>query len=230
VNDVVLAPITAAAAGYTHASFAPVGAIGTTSFVLVAHPKVPARDIDELLAYARSNPGRLNVGIPGVGTLQHVALAMLEQQGRLAWTTVPYKGAAPLAADLLGGQIDLAVITLPSAVGSIKEGKLKALGLMSLQRDDVHREIPTINEGREIKGLATDAWIGLFAPAKAPAAVVDRLNAGLQQALNRPEVREGLARLGFRAADAATPATFRQLMERDDRRYRQVTAGLKLER
>jgi tripartite-type tricarboxylate transporter receptor subunit TctC len=230
INDVVLAPITNPGAGYKHDSFVPVGAIGATSFVLVANLKVPAQNIDELLAHVRKNPGRVNVGIPGVGTLQHVAVTLLEQQARLDWTTVPYKGAAPLNADLLGGQIDLAVVTLPSAVPYIKEGKLRSLGLMSLQRDEVHKDLPTINEGQELKGLATDAWIGLFAPARTPAATVDRLNAALQQTLNKPEVREGLAKLGFRTSAAVTPAKFRRLVEQDDVRYRQATAGIRWDR
>lgn len=230
INDVVLAPITNPGAGYKYDSFAPVGGIGATSFVLVANFKVPATNIDELLAYVRKQPGKVNVGIPGVGTLQHVAVAMLEQQAKLDWTTVPYKGAAPLNADLLGGQIDLAVVTLPSAIPHIRDGKLRSLGLMSRQRDDVHKDLPTINEGQELKGLATDAWIGLFAPAKTPTATVDKLNAALQQTLNKPEVKEGLAKLGFRATGAVTPASFRQLVEQDDARYRRATAGIRFDR
>jgi tripartite-type tricarboxylate transporter receptor subunit TctC len=101
---------------------------------------------------------------------------------------------------------------------------------MSLQRDEVHKDLPTINEGQELKGLATDAWIGLFAPARTPAATVDRLNAALQQTLNKPEVREGLAKLGFRTSAAVTPAKFRRLVEQDDVRYRQATAGIRWDR
>lgn len=230
VNDVVLAPITNPGAGYTFDNFTPIGGIGSTAFVMVANPKLPAQNIDELLAYVRKNPGKVNVGIPGVGTLQHVAVAMLEQQANLSWTTVPYKGAAPLNVDLLGGQIDAAVITLPSAVPHIKEGKLRPLGLMSQQRDDVNKDIATINEGREIKGFSTDAWIGLLAPAKVPIAVAQKLNMALLQALAKPEVREGLAKLGFRTGFADTPMQFRQLIERDDVRFRKATLGLKLDR
>ncbi len=230
VNDVVLAPITNTSAGYRWDQLAPIGAIGATPFVLVAHPKVAAQSIDELLAFVRGNPGKVNVGIPGVGTLQHVAVAMLEQQARLSWTTVPYKGAAPLNADLLGGQLDLAVVTLPSAVAHIKDGKVKSLGLMSLRRDEIHKDIATLNEGREIKDFSTDAWIGLLAPARTPGPIVDKLGAALQQTLGKPEVREGLAKLGFRTGVADGPAALRQLIERDDVRYRKATAGLKLER
>jgi tripartite-type tricarboxylate transporter receptor subunit TctC len=230
VNDIVLAPITNSSAGYTFEAFMPIGAFGSTSFVLVANPKLPAQNIDELLAYVRKNPQKVNVGIPGVGTLQHVTVSMLEQQAKLSWTTVPYKGAAPLNADLLGGQIDAAVITLPSAVPHIKDGKLKSLGLMSLQRDEVHKDIATINEGRELKGFSTEAWIGLFAPAKVPTQVGQKLNTALLQALSKVEVREGLAKLGFRTGIADTPGQFRQLIERDDARFRKATAGLKLDR
>ncbi|MET4577446.1 Bug family tripartite tricarboxylate transporter substrate binding protein [Ottowia thiooxydans] len=230
VNDVVLAPITNPSAGYTFDNFTPIGAIGSTAFVMVANPKLPAQNIDELLAYVRKNPGKVNVGIPGVGTLQHVAASMLEQQAKLSWTTVPYKGAAPLNADLLGGQIDAAVVTLPSAVPYIKEGKFRSLGLMSQQRDEVNKDIATINEGREIKGFSTEAWLGLFAPAKLSPALGQKLNGALLQALAKPEVREGLGKLGFRTGVADTPTQFRQLIERDDARFRKATAGLKLDR
>ncbi len=229
INEVVLAPITNPGTAYRHQDLAPIGEIGVTPFVLVANPKVPATQIDELLAHLRKNPGSVNVGIPGVGTLQHIAVAMLAGQAKIDWVTVPYKGAAPLNADLLGGQIDLAVVTLPSAVGYIQEGKLKSLGLMSLQRDERLKDLPTINEGREIKGFTTDAWLGLLAPAKVPAPVVARLSTALGETLKKPEVREGLGKLGFRVG-GGTPAQFGQLLEREDARYRKVAAAVKLER
>ena len=101
---------------------------------------------------------------------------------------------------------------------------------MSQQRDEVNKDIATINEGREIKGFSTEAWIGLFAPAKVSPALGQKLNVALLQALSKPEVREGLAKLGFRTGVADTPAQFRQLIERDDARFRKAAAGLKLER
>ena len=229
INEVVLAPITNPGTPYRHQDLAPIGEIGVTPFVLVANPKVPATQVDELLAHLRKTPGSVNVGIPGVGTLQHIAVAMLANQAKVDWVTVPYKGAAPLNADLLGGQIDLAVVTLPSAVGYIQEGKLKSLGLMSLQRDERLKDLPTINEGREIKGFTTDAWLGLLAPAKVPAPVVARLSTALGETLRKPEVREGLGKLGFRIG-SGTPAQFAQLLEREDARYRKVASTVKLER
>lgn len=229
INDVVLAPIVIPGAAYKYQDLAPIAEIGVTPFVLVANPKVPAAQIDELLAVVRKSPGTVNVGIPGVGTLQHIAVAMLASQAKLDWTTVPYKGAAPLNADLLGGQIDLAVVTLPSAIQYVQDGKLKSLGLMSLQRDERYKDLPTINEGREVKGFTTDAWLGLLAPAKTPATVVQKLNGALNEVLKKPEVREGLVKLGFRTV-GGTPAQFGQLLTREDARYRQVATTVKLER
>jgi tripartite-type tricarboxylate transporter receptor subunit TctC len=229
INDVVLAPILIRGSTYKFQDLAPVGEIGATPFVLVANAKVSATQIDELLAHVRKNPGKVNVGIPGVGTLQHIAVSMLENQAKLEWSTVPYKGAAPLTADLLGGQIDLAAVTLPSAIQHIQDGRLKSLGLMSLQRDERYKDLPTINEGREIKALSTDAWMGLLAPAKTPAAVVEKIGLALQDVLKKPEVREGLSKLGFRAASASGPAQFGQLIVREDARYRQVATHVKLD-
>lgn len=229
INDVVLAPIVNPSAAYKHQDLAPIGEIGVTPFVLVANPKLAASRIDELLDVVRQQPGRVNVGIPGVGTLQHIAVAMLADQARLEWTTVPYKGAAPLTADLLGGQIDLAVVTLPSAIQYIQDGKLRSLGLMSLQRDERFNDLQTINEGREIKGLTTDAWIGMLAPAKTAPAIVQKLNAALNEVLKKPEVKDGLVKLGYRTT-GGSPAQFSQLVAREDARYRQVAATVKLER
>lgn len=229
INDVVLAPIVNPGTAYLHQDLVPIGEIGVTPFVLVANPKVAATQIDELLTLLRKHPGTLNVGVPGIGTLQHIAAAMLASQAKVDWTLVPYKGAAPLNADLLGGQIDLAVVTLPSAIQYIQDGKLKSLGLMSLQRDERFKDLPTINEGREIKGFTTDAWLGLLAPAKTPAAVVQKLNATLAETLKKPEIREGLVKLGYRTA-GGTSAEFGQLLAREDARYRQVAATVKLER
>ncbi len=229
VNEVALAPIFTPGTPYTQRDLAPIGEIGVTPFVLVGNPKLPANSIDELLALARHKPGTLNVGVPGLGTLQHVATAMLASQARVSWLTVPYKGAAPLNADLLGGQVDLAVVTLPSAIGYIQDGKMKSLGLMSLQRDERAKDIATINEGREIKGFTTDAWLGLLAPAKTPAAVITTMNAALAKTLAMPEVRDGLGKLGFRV-QPGTPAQFGELMTREDARYRKLAATVKLDR
>ncbi|WP_158215331.1 Bug family tripartite tricarboxylate transporter substrate binding protein [Candidimonas nitroreducens] len=227
INEVVLVPIVNASVSYKYQDLTPVGEIGTTSFVLMANPKVAASQIDELLALLRKNPGKINVGIPGVGTLQHIAVAMLANQARVDWTVVPYKGAAPLNTDLLGGQVDLGVMTLPSAIQYIRDGKLKSLGLMSLQRDEDVKNLPTINEGREIKGFTTDAWLGLLAPAKTPAPIVQKINAALDKVLEMPEVRKSLVTAGFRPV-AGTSAQFGQLLARDDARYRQVVASVKL--
>ncbi|MEJ8815581.1 tripartite tricarboxylate transporter substrate binding protein [Variovorax ureilyticus] len=229
INEVVLAPIVNPGTGYKHQDLAPIGEIGVTPFVLVANPKVPANHIDDLLTVLRKKPGSFNVGIPGLGTLQHIAVAMLASQAKVDWVTVPYKGAAPLNADLLGGQIDLAVVTLPSAIGYVQDGKLKSLGLMSLHRDDRFKDLPTINEGREIKGFTTDAWLGLMAPSKTPSAAIEKVNAALTQSLKKPEVREGLAKLGFRV-EGGSPAQFAQLLAREDARYRQVASTVKLDR
>lgn len=229
INEVILVPIVNPRTPYKYQDLAPVGQIGVTSFVLVANPKLAASQIDDLLTLLRKKPGSVNVGIPGVGTLQHIAVAMLANQAGIEWVTVPYKGAAPLSADLLGGQIDLAVVTLPSAIAYIQEGKLKSLGLMSLRRDERFKELPTINEGHEIKGFTTDALIGLLAPAKTPAPVIAKVNAALNEALKKPELREGLVNLGFRV-EGGTPVQFGQVLASEDARYRKVATTVKLDR
>ncbi len=169
---------------------APIGMITVTPLILVARPGLPVDNFGELLQYARARPGQLNYASPGVGNLLHVAMESLKQQARFDAVHVPYKAAAQIVTDLIGNQIDLALITPSTGLPNIKAGKIKALGVTVEARMAASPDTPSLTETPELKGFHVVTSIGLFAPAKVPAPIVERLNRELNAILALPDVRK----------------------------------------
>ena len=177
-------------------SFAPVGLIGRTPTVLLANIRVPVRDYQELLALARSQPGKLTYGSSGVGTLNHLISEYFKAETGTFLVHIPYRGTGQAMSDLLAGQIDLMFDAVVTAAPQVKAGKLRALAVSSTQRVPSLPEVPTLDE-LGLKGFQGSLWVGLLAPAGTPAAVTERLNRELQATLHRPEVRTRMSALGF---------------------------------
>lgn len=176
------------------ADFVAVSQVAVVPNVLVVHPSVPAKNLAELMALAKKEPGKLNYASLGNGTAAHLGMEMLKSAAGVDITHVPYKGSAPAVSDLLGGQVQMMVDGLPSALPHIKAGTLRAIALTSLHRAPSLPDLPTIAE--TYPGFYADAWSGLFAPKGTPQPVVDKLSAEVQRILKLPEVREKLAALG----------------------------------
>ncbi|WP_076998240.1 tripartite tricarboxylate transporter substrate binding protein [Variovorax sp. KK3] len=174
--------------------FVPIAQVAVVPNVLVVHPSVPAKNLAELVALAKREPGKLNYASLGNGTAAHLGMEMLKTAAGIDVTHVPYKGSAPAVTDLLAGQVQMMVDGLPSALPHIQAGKLRAIALTSLKRAPALPELPTIAE--TYKGFYADAWSGLFAPKGTPKPVVDKLSAEVQRILKQPAVREKLAALG----------------------------------
>lgn len=168
----------------------PVGLINITPLILVARPGLPVANFAELLRYARANPGKLNYASPGVGNLLHVAMESLRQQANIDIVHVPYKAAPQIVNDLIGNQIDLALLVPSTGLPHIKAGKIKALGITVDERLAASPEVPPLSEAPELKGYRVTTSIGLFVPAKTPAAIIERLNRELNAILASPEVRK----------------------------------------
>ena len=168
----------------------PVGLINVTPLILVARPGLPVTNVAELLRYARANPGKLNYASPGVGNLLHVAMESLRQQARIDMVHVPYKAAPQIVTDLIGNQIDLALLVPSTALVHIRGGKIKALGVTVEERLAAIPDVPSLSETPELKGFHVTSSIGLFVPAKTPAAIVERLNRELNDILASPDVRK----------------------------------------
>ena len=168
----------------------PVGLINITPLILVASPGLPVNNFAELLRYARANPGKLNYASPGVGNLLHVAMESLRQQAGINIVHVPYKATPQIISDLIGNQVELALLVPSTGLPHIKGGKIKALGLTVDERLAASPEIPPLSDAPELKGYHVTTSIGLFVPAKTPPAIIERLNRELNAVLASPEVRK----------------------------------------
>lgn len=175
--------------------FAPITLVATSSLMLVANPTVPVKNTSELIAYAKANPGKVNFGSSGTGTPLHLGGELFNVQAGTDITHVPYKGAQPALTDVLGGQIQTAVIGTPAALPFIKTGKLTAIGVTSLKRSPNAPEVPTIAE--TLSNFEVELVYALVGPASTPNAIIKRLNALMSTILNNPENKAQLASRGF---------------------------------
>ncbi|KGG84723.1 ABC transporter substrate-binding protein [Comamonas thiooxydans] len=175
---------------------APITIIGTTPFVLVANPKVPARTVQELIAHAKAHPGTLNYGSSGNGTILHLGAAMFVEQAQIDVPHIPYKGMGQLMNDLLSGQVQLGVVAVAPAMAHIKAGNLRAIGITSAKRSASLPDVPTIAE-QGLPQYELDGWIAAIAPAGVPKAEIDRLYQGFVQGIASPEAREALIAQGY---------------------------------
>ncbi|MEY2622678.1 MAG: putative extracytoplasmic binding receptor [Pseudomonadota bacterium] len=174
--------------------FEPVASVATAGYVLVAHPGFPAKNVAELIALAKQQPGKINIGSAGNGTLNHLIGEMLGKEAGIDLVHVPYKGAAAAVTDLVAGQVQVSVQSLPSSIAFIKNGKINVLGVVNPKRISALPDSPTI--GETLKGFGTTPWYGLFAPAGTPKAIVAQLNAEIAKALESKDVQERLAGVG----------------------------------
>jgi tripartite-type tricarboxylate transporter receptor subunit TctC len=201
------------------ADFVAVSQVAVVPNVLVVHPSVPAKNLAELVALAKKEPGKLNYASLGNGTAAHLGMEMLKADAGVDITHVPYKGSAPAVSDLLAGQVQMMVDGLPSALPHIKAGKLRAIALTSLRRSPSLPDLPTIAE--TYPGFYADAWSGLFAPKGTPQPVVDKLSAEVQRILKLPDVREKLAALGAEPV-GSTQAEFTAHVKREIDKWAKV--------
>ena len=157
--------------------------------VVVLHPTVPANSVKELIAFAKSNPGKLSYAHPGVGTAQQLAVEFFKLTVGVDITSVPYKGGGPAMISLVGNETQLSFATPPSAMPHVKAGRLKAIAVTSDKRFSALPDLPTISEAG-LPGFNVEGWIGLFAPAKTPGAIIARLHEETAKVLRVPEVKE----------------------------------------
>ncbi len=177
-------------------SFAPVGLIGRTPTVLLASPRTATGSYADFIAKLRAQPGRLNYGSSGNGTLNHLVMESFKAQTGTFIVHIPYRGTGQAMADLMAGQIDLMFDAATTAVPQVKAGKLQALAVSGGRRLPDLPQVPTFDE-LGLKDFQGNLWIGVLAPAGTPATVLQRLNDELQAALRRPDVRNRMGMLGF---------------------------------
>jgi len=186
--------------------FSPVNLVAFLPNVLVAHPAVAAKNMEDLIALAKAKPGTLNYASGGSGSAAHLAMELLKATARIDIVHVPYKGGGPATTDLLGGQVSLLFTSIYSAMPHVKSGRLRALGVASRRRAQVAPDWPTIAESG-VPGYEVTAWYGVLAPGRTPAAITDRLSAEITKSLKTSDAQERLAIQGAELV-TSTPGEF----------------------
>jgi tripartite-type tricarboxylate transporter receptor subunit TctC len=169
-------------------ALAPVAMLNTAPLVLVAGPRVQARTYAEFVREAKAKPGNLSYATSGIGTVLQLAMELLKERSGIFVTHVPYRGGAQIATDVIGGQVDVAMLVSTSAIAQVQAGRLRALGVTSPKRLESLPDVPAFAEMPGLKDYAMVAWTGVFAPAGTPPAIVRRLNEELNAVLKEPEV------------------------------------------
>jgi len=175
--------------------FSPISLVASSSLMLVANPSVPVKNVADLIAYSKANPGKINFGSSGTGTPLHLGGELFNVQAGTTLNHVPYKGAAPALTDVLGGQIQTAMVGTPAALPFVKTGKLTAIGVTSLKRSSNAPEIPAIAE--TLPKFEVELVYAMVAPAGTPKDIINKLNSQLVSVLNNPEIKSQLNSKGF---------------------------------
>ena len=193
--------------------FAPITLAASIPVVLVVHAAQPFSTVEELIRYAKANPGRLHYASGGNGSAQHVPMEMFKKAAGIDLVHVPYKGLAPAFNDVVSGQVPVMFAGMSNTPPHIKAGRIRALAIGGARRSGAMPELPTMQEAG-VAGFDYAAWAGFLAPAGTPAPIIQKLNADLAKVLALPDVREKLGALGFDLAPG-TPAEFGELIRRD---------------
>jgi tripartite-type tricarboxylate transporter receptor subunit TctC len=206
---------------------APVAAIFRVPQVMVVNPSFPAATVPEFIAYAKANPGKINMASPGIGSIQHVAGELFKFKTGVDMVHVPYRGSGPALTDLLAGQVQVMFDVTSTSAAHVKAGKLRALAVTTATRADVLPDVPVMADF--VPGYESSAWVGFGAPKDTPAAVIDGLNREVNSGLADPTIAASIARLGGTVI-AMSPAEFGKLITVDAEKWAQVirAAGIKM--
>ena len=201
--------------------FAPITLVAVTPLVLVVHPSVPVKNVAELLAFVRAQPGKVNYGSAGTGSTLHLAGEMFNKLGGVSMVHVPYKGVTQAVTDLLGGHVSLMFPGGPIAFPHVKTGKLRALATTGSMRTAAAPDLPTVAEAG-MPGFEISAWYGMLAPAGTPPAIVNRLHEEIVKALKSPELKERWTSLGADVVYQDTPEQFNSVLKNDLTKWAKV--------
>ena len=209
--------------------FAPITLAGVSDNMLVANPNFPVNSVQDLLKLAREKPGRVNYGSSGGGTSVHLCMELFKTMTKTYMTHIPYKGSAPVVADLIAGQVDVMFDNLPNVITHVKGGRMKALAVSGPKRSPLAPEVPTVGEAG-VPGFEVTVWFGFLAPAGTPRDIIQRLNAESTRIINSPEVSDRFMKLGVTPA-TGTPEQYGDMIKSEVARWAKVVkdAGIKAE-
>ena len=207
--------------------FQMVSMVGTAGLMLVTAPDFPAKNVKELIAYAKKNPGKLNFGSPGVGTTQHFAMEFLKQMAGLDIQHVPYKSTPAVLTGLIAGEVQMVIELIQTVQGQVQAGKMRAIGVTSPQRFPTVPDIPTLAE-TGLPGYDVTSWYGLAFPAGTPAPIVDKTNKAMRELLATDAVRAQIAKVGA-LVKSSTPDELRTHIVSEIDRWKAVREKAKIE-
>jgi tripartite-type tricarboxylate transporter receptor subunit TctC len=217
-GTLAIGPTLYPSAGYDpRKDFAPVGLIGHAPNSLVVHPSFPVKSVQELIAYVKANPGKVNYGSAGVGTVSHVSGEYFASAAGIKLVHVPYRGTGPALADLIGGHIPMAFAPIPATHGPVSQGQLRGLAVTSAKRSSLVPDLPTIAESG-IPDFEASLYYGIVAPAGTPRPIVERLNQALRAALATEDVKRRLATDGAEPTPGS-PEDYAAHIDRDEKRW-----------
>jgi tripartite-type tricarboxylate transporter receptor subunit TctC len=205
--------------------FKPICALIAPLMTIAVHPSVPANSITELIAYAKANSGKLGYASSGIGSPHHIAGALLCQLAGINMVHVPYKGGAPAAVDLVGGQVPVGYITLSSALPFHKAGKIRILGMTEKKRTALLPDVPSISE--TVKGFEVTNWQGLFGPANLPPAIVNALQAECLKGFNSPSIKSQMEAQGL-SVIVDTPDHFAAFVRQENQKWGSFVKSLNM--
>ena len=192
--------------------------------VLAVHPSLPVNDLAQLVAYAKANPGKVNFGSAGGGSITHLAGELLKAEAKVDLVHIPYKGAAPAVTDLVGGQVQMGIFDVPVLLGHIRAGKLKALAITSAKRAETLPDVPTTAEAG-YPNVTSDNWYGLVAPAATPADVRKRIHAAATAALRSPALLEQYAKVSG-VASPGTPEEYAAFLAAEQAKWSRIVTAI----
>ena len=193
--------------------------VGNAPSIVLVPNSSPAKTVKDWVGYARKNPGKLNYASSGNGTVVHLTAESFKAQAGLFLVHIPYRGTALAIPDLVSGKVDVLFDSLPSGLPHVKEGRLRALGITSLKRSPLLPDLPPVSD--TVPGFESVTWFGLYGPRGMPAELVAKVNAAVNLALQDPDVKERLARLGIEPI-GGTPAQFAAMADRDRAKWRKI--------
>jgi tripartite-type tricarboxylate transporter receptor subunit TctC len=199
---------------------APVGLLHKLPLLLIVNPQVPTQNLSELIAYARTNPGKLSFASAGVGSVSHLAGELFKEEAKIDILHVPYKGGGAAVTDLISGRVSMMLETIPNALPLAKNGQMRAIGVTTKERSSIAPDIPTLAEAG-LPGFDVSAWTGLFVPAGTPAAIIDRLNADTRKILSDQKYVALIQGMGTDVT-ASSPQEFGEFVRDDVARWTKV--------
>jgi tripartite-type tricarboxylate transporter receptor subunit TctC len=220
-GTLAIAPSLYRNAGYDpRKDFMPIGMIGSAPSSLVVHPSFPANTVAEAVAYAKANPGKVNFGSAGIGTVGHITGEYFARATGISIVHIPYKGSGPAVSDLLGGHIPMSFSPIATTASNVKAGLLRGLAVTSVRRNNLLPDVPTMMEAG-VTGFDAVLAYGLVAPAGTPRAVIDKLNAALQSALASDEVKKQLELDGTEITPS-TPEQYADFIDKDEKKWSEL--------